>query len=211
MAGNMLYRPGEYRSSWKQDQQYRLIIPVPVKYVEAIEAAMQPWFWPQLGGRLQIQVARFQANAAQAEQIMRWLGRVMRDTKAFSLWLNNFSGIPAHTLYMRVQETPQTEGFARQIARLNQYLKEYDLPTLQYQQKWRLPVMEQVSEAKYEKALNHLARIEFGMELPVTEVQLHAQECAQKQGTLMQRMMFAPLPDEYRQPWYAPQSVIVHA
>jgi hypothetical protein len=198
----------DYRKSWQENHQYQLVLPVHQDLVAALAEIREPFLhqYGITGAQLtpQITVGTFSATPAEAEMMMRWMTRLLRETSSFTLWLNNFSGLPPHLLFMRVQQTQGMADFVGQMERLNQYLSDYALPSLQLHKRWILPVMESVPGMLYDKALNYLARLELGFSLPVNEILLQKQAIGIRPWALVQRLALQPHPAGKPQPWYAP-------
>jgi hypothetical protein len=51
-----------------------------------------------------IAIAGFMAKEMLEETLIRWIQKICNVQKHFSVSLNNYSGIPAHTIYLRVQD-----------------------------------------------------------------------------------------------------------
>src|SRR4051812_48946413 len=48
-----------------------------------------------------ITVSSFYAKDGMEETLIRWLHRIVSEQRSFAVTLNNFSGIPAHTVFLR--------------------------------------------------------------------------------------------------------------
>jgi hypothetical protein len=51
-----------------------------------------------------ITIANFMAYEAMEETLIRYLHRIISEEKSFNVTLNNYSGVPPHTVYIRVQD-----------------------------------------------------------------------------------------------------------
>jgi hypothetical protein len=54
--------------------------------------------------RPHIAVASFMAREEMEETLIRWIQRVSSQQKSFPVALNNYSGFPEHTIYLRLQD-----------------------------------------------------------------------------------------------------------
>ena len=68
-----------------------------------------------------IELASFQAREEMEPTLIRWMHRIISQQQAFSCTLNNFSGFPPDTLYLRI---PEPAAIQRLTARSEEHTSE---------------------------------------------------------------------------------------
>jgi hypothetical protein len=196
-------------TTWQAPVQYRLVLPLGAPHLAPLRALQAgiPGLGEMGGMDSQdghIEVASFSAPAAQASTIIRWLQRLLQTQQAFSLILNNFSGVPPHRLYMRVMGTAEVMQLRALLQQLSQYLHDYSLPLLDQPQRWMLPLAEGLPGMWYDKALRQLAHTDLALEAPVTQMLLEKRCAPEQPWQLVQRFHFQDPPFISLQPWFTP-------
>lgn len=192
--------------TWQSPADYRLSIALDLKSGSQITSELSSTEYGLVpeSALLRISVCDFSASAGQLSTMCKWMQRIFVELPAFRIYLNNFSGIPPHLLYMRVQCTPEVLALRSCIDRLNQYLQRHDLPTVQQPDRWTLPVSNNLSGMDFDKALRYLANKQFTMQLNVRELVLEKQVHPGSDWQVVQRMPLQTQSFSNCQPWYAP-------
>ena len=67
-----------------------------------------------------ITVSNFLAKETMEETIIRWMQRIISTQQSFSVSLNNYSGFPPHTVYLRVQDHQPFKQLATALKEVDQ-------------------------------------------------------------------------------------------
>ena len=67
-----------------------------------------------------ITVAAFQAGEIMEDTLIRWVQRICNSYKSFELTLNNYSGFPPHTIYLRVQDPHPFRQLMQQLRSIDE-------------------------------------------------------------------------------------------
>src|ERR1700741_4315117 len=70
-----------------------------------------------------ITISSFSAFERMEETMIRWLHRIIGNNRSFHVSLNNYSGVPAHTIYLRVQDPTPFQNLVNQLSVVEQYVK----------------------------------------------------------------------------------------
>jgi 2'-5' RNA ligase len=119
-----------------------------------------------------ITVANFLAMERMEDTLIRWMQRAVAELESFVTQLNNYSGFPGHTIFLRVQNP---DPFRELIARLKviaSYIKEYDCPSPKFIQHPHMSIARSLSVEVYEKAIREYAHEEFEATFPVQQLLL---------------------------------------
>ena len=69
-----------------------------------------------------INVATFSAREEMEETLIRWIQRICSMQKSFLATLNNYSGFPPHTIYIRVQNPEPFQKLSQQLKVINDFI-----------------------------------------------------------------------------------------
>ncbi|MBC7851476.1 MAG: hypothetical protein H7Y31_17160 [Chitinophagaceae bacterium] len=109
-----------------------------------------------------ISIANFTAKESMESTLVRWLSKICSLQHSFSVTLNNYSGLPPHAIYLRVQDQEPVQRLAQQLKAIDEYLRANDCPSLQWVKRMRMDIAHQLSPAVYENALrDYSARLFF--------------------------------------------------
>lgn len=100
-----------------------------------------------------ITLANFMAREEMEETLIRWIRRVSIQQKSFPVTLNNFSGFPGHTIYLRVQDHQPFKQLATQLKVIDSYVKSNGCPIVKYSYHPHLSIARRLPENVYERAL----------------------------------------------------------
>ena len=70
-----------------------------------------------------INVAGFHATEGMEETLIRWIQRICSRVRSFPVHLNNYNGIPNHTIYLRVQNQQPFKQLGRDLQAINDYVR----------------------------------------------------------------------------------------
>ncbi len=108
-----------------------------------------------------ITVSNFLAKETMEETIIRWMQRIISSQFRFSVSLNNYSGFPPHTVYLRVQDHQPFKQLASSLKAVDQYVKGNDCPPMKLITHPHLSIARRLPEHIYEKAIAEYAPKSF--------------------------------------------------
>ncbi len=149
----------------KQAAMYRFVLlPDPV-LVARLAATLQELYSSDLSpSGLQNQVivlAGFRASLRMEDTLTRWTQRICGQMNADEIVFNNFSGIPPHTLLLRVQDPAPMRKLVDALRKLDMYLTGNDQAPLQSAQRFYLPVLENIPSKTYNNIVYRFGRCEW--------------------------------------------------
>jgi len=100
-----------------------------------------------------IKVAAFSAKESMEDTIIRWMQRICRQVKSFSITLNNYSGIPNHTIYLRIPDQTALAGLAKELRVIDEYLVSHQCTALEWVKKPHLSIASHLAGSIFEKAM----------------------------------------------------------
>jgi hypothetical protein len=117
-----------------------------------------------------ITVASFYAGAGMEETLIRWIQRICSQHSCFNVILNNYSGLPPHTVYLRIQNPSPLQQLARQLKTLDSHVMAMGgIATERYP---HIALAGDLPEEIYEKAMPEYSRKTFYDAFVATEVVL---------------------------------------
>ena len=119
-----------------------------------------------------ITVANFLAKEAMEETLIRWIQRICSQQQSFNVTLNNYSGFPAHTIYLRVQNYEPFKKLTKELKVINTYVSSCSCPPMKINSKPHVSIARQLSEEVYFKALTQYAHKSFHESFVVNELLL---------------------------------------
>ena len=100
-----------------------------------------------------ITVANFLAREEMEETLIRWIQRVSSQQKSFPVTLNNYSGFPPHTIYLRIQDHEPFKQLATQLKVIDSYVRSNGCPTVKFINRPHLSIARRLPEDVYERAM----------------------------------------------------------
>ena len=123
-----------------------------------------------------ITIANFQAMESMEETLIRWMRRICLQQESFQVTLNNYSGMPPGTIYLRIQNGNPFAQLDSGLKALSAYISSCACPPLQLVTKPRLSVANLGSQEMYDKALVQYSRKSFHATFEVNELLLVKRE-----------------------------------
>jgi len=117
-------------------------------------------------------VSVFFAKEAMEDTLIRWMQRICNQQQSFSVTLNNYSGFPPHTIYLRVQNENPFQKLTTHLKALNNYISSCACPPMQFIYKPHVSIAKNLPEDVYSKALIQYAHKSFHESFVVNELQL---------------------------------------
>lgn len=119
-----------------------------------------------------ISVAGFLAKESMEETLIRWIQRICIHHKSFTVTLNNYSGFPPHTIYLRVQDHEPFQQLAKQLRIIDEYIQSNGCPAVKLVTRPHLSIGKQLPEIVYEKAIQDYSQKIFSESFTAGELVL---------------------------------------
>jgi hypothetical protein len=119
-----------------------------------------------------ITVAAFQAGEIMEDTLIRWVQRICNSYKSFELTLNNFSGFPPHTIYLRVQDPHPFRQLMQQLRSIDEFIRSSGCPPANLITRPFLSIAGGLTEQLYNKAMPDYSRRTFHDSFRVDELVL---------------------------------------
>lgn len=141
-------------------------VAVPPEPVNSQVAQLKAKFADEYGSRYAhlhepgILLGNFLAAESMEGTIIRWVHRICSQFQAFEVTLNNYSGIPSHTIFLRVQDCRPFQTLADQLKVIDQYVQSSGFSEVRFFSRPHLAIAEDLEPAVYMKAmLDYSARL----------------------------------------------------
>lgn len=125
-----------------------------------------------LAGNAHIVVAQFMAREGMEETIIRWLQRISSRLQSFPVTLNNYSGLPTHSICLRIQDHQPFVELAQQLQSIDEFIRSSGCPPPLFFRKPYLHIAGRLPEAVYAKAIPDYSRRSFHETFMATELLL---------------------------------------
>ncbi len=119
-----------------------------------------------------ITIANFVAKESMEETLIRWMQRICSNQQSFTVTLNNYSGFPPHTIYLRVQNVKPFQQLAKELKVVNTYVSSCLCPPMKLILNPHVSIAGRLPEEIYFKALTQYARKSFHESFVVNELLL---------------------------------------
>ncbi len=136
---------GVYNKVMEEKQQFS------AEYGEKIAGKTKP----------HITVANFLASEAMEPTIIKWMQRICGAQQSFTVTLNNYSGFPPHTIYLRVQDPQPFQQLAKQLKTVDDFIRASACPPARLITKPHLSIARKLPEPVYNKAMADYAQKTF--------------------------------------------------
>ena len=108
--------------------------------------------------------------------LIRWIQRICSRHKSFDLTLNNYSGFPPHTIYLRVQDDLPFRELALQLVAIDDFIRSSGGPPVNLIGRPYLSIAGGLTEQVYGRAMPEYSRRSFHESLQVEELVLLKRE-----------------------------------
>ena len=119
-----------------------------------------------------ITVANFFAKEEMEDTIIRGVQRICNNQQSFTVTLNNYSGFPPHTIYLRVQNAKPFQQLAKQLSVVNNYVSSCSCPPMILISNPHVSIAGMLPEEIYFKALIQYAHKSFHESFVVNKLML---------------------------------------
>jgi 2'-5' RNA ligase len=117
-------------------------------------------------------IASFLAKENMEETLVRWMQRNFSMHESFDVTLNNYSGFPPHTIYLRVQDAEPFKRLTRKLKIINEYISSCSCPPARLISNPHLTIARNFPGEVYFKALTRYAHKSFHESFVVSELHL---------------------------------------
>jgi 2'-5' RNA ligase len=119
-----------------------------------------------------ITIANFLAREAMEETIIRYTQRICCQQSSFNVQLNNYSGFPPHTIYLRVQNPQPFKKLAKELKVVANYIDSCSCPTAYLKTNPHVTIAKKIPERIYREVLMEYAQKSFHESFMVNELVL---------------------------------------
>ena len=119
-----------------------------------------------------ITVANYLAKEEMEETISRYLQRICNHQQSFNVSLNNYSGFPPHTIYLRVQNAHPFKQLAKELKPVSDYVSSCSCPPVRLITNPHVTIARRLPETVYIKALMDFGQRSFYETFTVNELVL---------------------------------------
>lgn len=123
-----------------------------------------------------ITVSSFLAKESMEDTLIRWIQRICSQQKSFIATLNNYSGFPPHTIYLRVQNEQPFQKLTKDLNVINTYISSCSCPPMKVISKPHVSIARSLSEDIYFEALIQYAHKSFHESFAVNKLYLIKKE-----------------------------------
>jgi hypothetical protein len=109
----------------------------------------------------QIPIASFLLKEELEETLIRWVQNICNLQSGFTVTLNNFSGFPPHTVYLRVLDALPFQRLATALGIIDGFIQSNDCPPLKLSPRPYLAIAENLPGHIYEAAIKAYAQRSF--------------------------------------------------
>jgi len=122
--------------------------------------------------RPHITLAVFQAGEEVEDTLIRWIQRICQQHRSFEIALNNYSGIPPHTICVRVQDPEPLKDLIQGLRAIDEFIRSSGWPPVHLTGRPFLSIAGGLTEQVYNKAMPDYSRKTFHGRFRVGELVL---------------------------------------
>ncbi len=122
--------------------------------------------------RPHITVAVFEAAEPMEATLIRWIQRICKGYRSFEISLNNYSGFPPHTIYLRVQDPQPFRELMQQLRAIDDFIRASGCSPVNIIDRPYLSFAGGLTEQVYNKAMPDYSRKTFHGTFRVDELVL---------------------------------------
>lgn len=155
-----------------------LLVANPGKEVNEKVMAEKQFFYDEyreeiaIKSKPQITIASFLAKEEMENTVIRWMQRICSRQQSFSVTLNNYSGFPPHTIYLRIQNETPFRQLAKELGVVNTYVSSCSCPPMVFLPRPHVCIAGSLPEETFFKALTQYAHKSFHESFLVNELLL---------------------------------------
>ncbi|WP_276480615.1 2'-5' RNA ligase family protein [Paraflavitalea pollutisoli] len=148
------------QQSWAEHglYEYLLVVDPDVPVRDKVAAEKQSFYdafreKSSIGTGAHIIVASFLAREEMEGTLIRWIQRICDQVHPFRVTLNNYSGFPPHTIYLRVQDPTPFLHLNQQLKAVDDLVRSSSCPPVRLMAKPHLSLARRLPEPVYTKAM----------------------------------------------------------
>lgn len=119
-----------------------------------------------------ITVASFLAKEGMENTVIRWMQRICSKQRSFSVTLNNYSGFPPDTIYLRIQNEEPFRQLTKELSVVNAYISSGSCLPILLTPRPHVSIAGNLPKEIFFKALTQYAHKSFHESFPVNELLL---------------------------------------
>jgi 2'-5' RNA ligase len=123
-------------------------------------------------GKPGITISNFFAREEMEDTMVRWMQRIVGEQKSFPVMLNNYSGCPPHTVFLRVQDPSPFKLVALQLKPIDSYITTNGCPPVKFVSYPHLTIARGLAAEVYERAIREYAEKEFNVSFNIERLVL---------------------------------------
>ncbi len=127
-----------------------------------------------------IVLAHFNSKEFMEDMLIRWMLRICSGQRKFPLTFNNYSGIPAYSIYLRVMDHQPIQELLGKLRFLDEYLVSNECPPIRFEWHPHLNIAAYIPASIYDQALKEFAERSFSESFDVNELVLLRREPGKK-------------------------------
>jgi hypothetical protein len=145
-------------------------------------------FYDQYGAKSNIKsqpnicIANFVAHEAMEETMVRYMQRLFMGHQSFEVALNNYSGFPPDTVYLRVQDPQPFRQVGKNLNCISSYISSCSCPPVKLVSNPHISIEQQLPERIYSKAIMDYSKKIFHDSFTVNELVLIRRRSEYDQG-----------------------------
>ena len=139
----------------------------------------------------QITIVHFLAKDIMEETLIRWIQNICHLHTGFEVALNNFSGFPPQSIYLRVQEPAPLIRLANAMKMIDGFIQSNNCPPLQIINRPHLTIAGNLPEHVYNNAIGDYAAKSFNASFKVDQLQLLKRESGFQACEIVNRFSLA--------------------
>lgn len=175
--------------------EYALVV-VPDEAVQTQLNTEKNYFFTAYGleasqqSTLHITVTNFSAREEMESTLMRWIQRVCNNHPRFVTTLNNFSGLPSHTVYLRIQNHQPFKELVDRLKAIGDFIQSNDCPPIRLVSTPYITIANGLHHEIYEKAIKDYSGRLFHASFSVNSLLLMKRKHSSE---VFQQVSFFPL------------------
>ncbi|MDB5191475.1 MAG: 2-5 ligase family protein [Segetibacter sp.] len=119
-----------------------------------------------------ITVANFLAREPMEETVIRYMERIFSMQRSFEVAFNNYSGVPPHTIYLRIQNPEPFKQINTELKVISNYVSSCSCPPVRLVSNPHLTIARRLPETDYLKAMMEYSQKTFHEKFIVSELVL---------------------------------------
>jgi hypothetical protein len=153
--------------------EYSLVVRPTGNVAQVLETVVQSVYWQSKENtERHITLASFLGHDQMEDTIVRYMQRIFMQQHSFTLALNNYGGIPPHTVHVRIQDPGPLKRLAGELQVISNYISSCSCPPLKLMTNPTLPLFQQLTESVYRDVMMNYSQQTFHETFEVNELVL---------------------------------------